>query len=91
VEIVKLLLQEPGIEVNIINARGKMPLQLAIEFLQVAMMLIRNEQTDVNVRNADGATALHCFVERASHECVQICRRDDMDVNVAQLGDGVTP
>jgi ankyrin repeat protein len=91
VAIVDLLLEEPGIDVNAVNAQGKTPLQIAVEFPEVAVRLIRNGRTDVNVRDAHGAMALHCFVDRVSHKCVQaLCRREDVDVNVAQSGDGAT-
>ena len=60
-DIVKLLMQDERVDVNIKNEYGDIPLFIACSFsrFDLVKLLIQNERVHVNVQNEDGNTALH--------------------------------
>jgi len=82
-DIVKMLLEYPEIDVNIEDARGNIPLYHAIynKHRDVLELLLNHPTTDVN-KVANDSTPLKCAIEFASKDLVQlILTHPDLDVN----------
>eukprot|EP00833_Pecoramyces_ruminatium_P003637 jgi/Orpsp1_1/1177669/evm.model.c7180000062374.1 len=64
-EIVKLLLKQPGIEVNIQGIKGDTALMLAVHkgYTDIVKLLL-DRPIDVNIQNSEGSTALMIVIDR---------------------------
>lgn len=67
VNIVKMLLEHPNIDVNIVDDQGRTPLILALYYfdIEVIKLLLEIPEIDVNVFCTDGYSIIHYLVESA--------------------------
>jgi len=72
-EIVKLLLSQPGIDVNI-TSRSYTPLMIAAEFgkTEVVKLLLSHPDVDINCQNENGFTALFLAIYNEHKEIVEL-------------------
>ncbi|EXJ60980.1 hypothetical protein A1O7_05133 [Cladophialophora yegresii CBS 114405] len=83
-EILKLLLEQDGLDVNCKNDYGNTALTLAafLGYEQKVALLLTRDQIDVNSRNNKGFTALSAAVQTGRKGVVeQLLQRKDVDVN----------
>ncbi len=93
VECVKLLLNAPGIKVNLSDMNGKTPLLCAADkgHTECVKLLLGDSRIDVNRADSDGKTPLLCAADKGHTECVKLLLGDSrIDVNRADA-DGKTP
>lgn len=66
----KAFLEQPGLDINMIDAHGDTALHL-VECIDIAGMLL-NGGLDPNIKNVDGNTALHSALEDRKTELVEL-------------------
>jgi ankyrin repeat protein len=92
-EVVKMLLEKDGVDMNKANSRGYTPLSLAARsgHTEIVKLLLEKDGVDVNKADSFGGTALS-FAARGGHsEIVKLLlEKDGVDVNKAN-SQGSTP
>ena len=89
-EVVKLLLDEHGINPNLGTCReGTTPLAVAAfkGHKEVVELLLAARNIDINVRQQDGATPLFTATQGNNHEVVELLVRRGANVNLGLLDD----
>jgi len=91
IEMVKMLLEEEGADVNARNRYDNTPLMIAIRngHTEIARMLI-DRGADVNIKSNDGKTALLWASLRGQTEIVRLLIQNGADVSVKKDNDGNT-
>ena len=88
-DVVKLLLQQPGIDVNVRDSDGRTALHYTAYNTRgsVAAILLQHPSVDVKATDNKGQTALHSAVDAADPEFKYVLRvfldHPGLDVNVA--------
>jgi ankyrin repeat protein len=67
VEIVKLLLMQEHVDINLRNKYGQTPLQYAVgqKCVEISKLLLAREDVDVNSKDKRGHTPLHAITRRS--------------------------
>ena len=87
-DIVKLLLAQPGIRLDLKDRFGNDPLHVAVQFeqYQALRLLLDREDLDVNTFNSAGHTALYMAAEKGYQTAVRkLLKRNDLDVKARSL------
>uniref|UniRef100_A0A1X7TEX4 Ion transport domain-containing protein n=1 Tax=Amphimedon queenslandica TaxID=400682 RepID=A0A1X7TEX4_AMPQE len=82
-EIVKLLLEQDGVNVNATDKDSCTALQIAFmkQHTEIFELLLKHKGVDVNVTDKDNLTILHSACERGHTETVELLmKREDIDV-----------
>jgi ankyrin repeat protein len=83
-EIIKILLANGDIDVNIPGDNDKTPLYLAVQKgnIEIIKLLLANDKIDVNIPNIYGKTPLHLAVQKGNIEIIKLLLTNaKIDVN----------
>jgi hypothetical protein len=74
IEILKLLLQHPAIDPNIVGSHGRIPLHMAVEQqnVEALQILLQHQKIDPNIEDNLKRTPLHMAVEQQNVKALKI-------------------
>ena len=94
-EIVKLLLEHPNIDVNLKNFSGNTPLHITIEYsysdadTDILKLLLAHPDIDINAKNNKGDSFLHLIYREYKLKYINLFSmfiyRDDIDLNIKNV------
>ena len=75
-KIVKLLLSNANVDINLQNLKGKTALMIAVEEKHIELVkLLLDSEANVNLKDNDGKTALMLAIEKNYAEIIELLKQ----------------